>query len=90
VKCPNNCQCNKHKAKRRLSNGHFAPNNTSLPGRRALAGSTYGDEQRARNRRATEERHAKGIDWRDTPSQRFDWDAAIARMRKIFDEVYGK
>lgn len=84
MKCTNDCHCGKHDQHRRIP----PPNNTSLPGRRALAGSTYGDEQRARVQRAADERRSKGIDWRDTPSDRFDWDAAIARMRKIFEEVY--
>jgi hypothetical protein len=56
-------------------------------GRRALS-STYGDEQRTRVQRANDERHAKGLPWRGTPSDQFDWDAAIIRMRKIFKEVY--
>lgn len=89
MKCPNGCHCNKHQAKRRLSSGQFAPNNTSLPGHRGL-GSTYGDEQRQRVRRATEERHAAGIPWRDTPSEHFDWDYAIELFHKTLKEVYGQ
>lgn len=52
-------------------------------------GGMTGDAVRARVWAATEERHRKGIIWRGTPSDQFDWDAAIVRFKTMLREVYG-
>lgn len=53
-------------------------------------GSTYGEQQTARQHRMHEERRAKGLEWRGTPSEEFDWDRAIEGFRRILREVYGE
>lgn len=77
MKCPNHCRCGRHDAKRqgRTASGQYV--------------TTYGEEQRQRVQRMTEERHAAGIQWRDTPSESFDWDYAIELFHRTLREVYG-
>lgn len=83
--CPANCRCGKH-------NRHDPRQN-----RNVLDGRTFGRwergyaaQQAARVQRASDERRARGIGWRDTPSDDFDFDAAIQRLYGVFDRVYGK
>lgn len=78
MKCTNNCRCGKHHAATRSWNRTIEP---SQPG--------FAAQQRQRVARATAERHAAGRIWRDHPSERFDFDAAIKRLHGIFTEVYG-
>jgi hypothetical protein len=81
-KCPPGCTCRKH---RRYSG---SPRNVTaiLNNPRERLQSTFGDEQRQRVTRATAERHAKGIPWRDTPSEKLNtewWDRAIAGLYEM-------
>ena len=62
-------------------------NTTTSPARFRIS-STYGEAQRKRVAQATAERHRAGIPWRATPSEHFDWDRAIAGLRRILQEVY--
>jgi hypothetical protein len=80
--CPIACTCGKHHQHRRTYN--------------LLTGRTLGplepghaEQQRARIERATAERQAAGIAWRDRPSERFNYEAAITRLYKVFADVYG-
>jgi hypothetical protein len=88
MKCPIGCTCGKHHQHHR-DRSHPTPRNVTAvltnPAERLQ--STFGDEQRARVRRAADERHQKGIIWRGTPSENFDWDRAIAHMRKCLEGV---
>jgi hypothetical protein len=86
MKHPSNCHCGSHNQHKRLA----AYNNTTIVPEREHIGSTYGDEQKARQHRMHEERRAKGIAWRGTPSEEFDWDRAIEGLRRILREVYGE
>jgi hypothetical protein len=88
MKCANNCRCGRHhRHDPRQLRGY---NNTTTNPERLHYSSTYGEQQRRRIAQATQARHAAGISWRDTPSDRFDWDNAIARFHILLKEVYGE
>ena len=37
---------------------------------------------------AADERRARGIEWRGTPSDTFDWGRALTGLRRILNEIY--
>jgi hypothetical protein len=83
MKCPSNCRCGKHDQHHR----NRAPRNTTfIPGRHAYS-STYGEQQRERMQRATAGRKAAEKRYGPTPSESFDFDAAIMRLRKMLDDT---
>jgi hypothetical protein len=83
MKCPSNCRCGKHNQHKRI-----AYNNTTIRPEREHISSTYGAEQAARQHRMHSERKARGLAWRGTPSDMFDWDRAITGFKRILREVY--
>lgn len=98
MKCPSDCTCDRHmtlgeiiKARMNSRERKIAekpPNNTTFMPEREHLSTTYGDQQRERCQRAMKERHARGIAWRATPSEDFDWDRAIEGFKQIMKERY--